>query len=174
MHKDDLQKVLDLHRLWLNDDPGGERADLRWADLQGVDLQGANLRGADLRWADLHGADLRGAGLRGADLRWADLRWADLRGANLRGVDLRWVDLRWADLRGADLDFSAWPLNCGPLNVIIDERLARQLAYHVFAVASAWLHPTPEQIDFANGFHRIGDVPPLEGGSHVDPTSLGK
>ena len=39
----DLQKVLELHKKWLNDEPDGECAD----------LCGANLRDADLRRADL-------------------------------------------------------------------------------------------------------------------------
>ena len=49
----DLQKVLELHKKWLNDEPDGECAD----------LCGANLRDADLRRADLRDADLRGADL---------------------------------------------------------------------------------------------------------------
>ena len=73
-----LKDILEKHELWLNDEKGGERADLRGVDLRWVDLRGANLRGANLR----------GANLSRANLRWADLRWADLRWANLRGADL--------------------------------------------------------------------------------------
>jgi len=29
----ELQNILELHKKWLNDDPEGERADLRGADL---------------------------------------------------------------------------------------------------------------------------------------------
>ena len=94
----DLNKILDLHKKWLGNNPDGVRADLRGADLREADLSGANLREADLRWADL-----RVANLREADLRWADLRVADLSGADLRGADLREADLRRADLSGADL-----------------------------------------------------------------------
>ena len=54
---EELEKVLDLHKKWLNEQ-GGERANLRGADLRWADLRGANLRGADLFWADLRGADL--------------------------------------------------------------------------------------------------------------------
>jgi hypothetical protein len=105
---DKLQEILVTHEQWLNDDEGGERANLQWADLLGADLREANLRGANLLGADLREADLRGANLRWADLRVADLRGANLRGAdlreaNLRGANLRWVDLLGADLRGADL-----------------------------------------------------------------------
>lgn len=49
-----LEEVLEKHKLWLENKPGGERADLRWADLRWADLQGANLR-----WADLQGAYLQ-------------------------------------------------------------------------------------------------------------------
>ena len=42
----ELQEVLRLHRLWLQDDPEGVRANLSRADLSWVDLRGADLRGA--------------------------------------------------------------------------------------------------------------------------------
>lgn len=71
--KIDLPKILRLHGMWIRDEPGGARADLRGADLSGADLSGADLSGADLREASLSGADLSSADLRGADLRWADL-----------------------------------------------------------------------------------------------------
>lgn len=47
MKKGQLQKILDDHKLWL-EDKGGKRADLRGADLRGADLRDANLRGANL------------------------------------------------------------------------------------------------------------------------------
>ena len=68
-----IQKILKLHKKWLNNEEGGERANLSEANLRGANLRGANLRGANLREADLRGADLRGADLRGADLSGADL-----------------------------------------------------------------------------------------------------
>jgi len=104
--------------------------------------------GAYLREADLWGADLRNANLRGADLREANLRRANLRGA---------------DLREADLDFASWPLWCGSSDVVIDERLARQLLAHAFQVCKKFCPPTKKQIDFCNEFHRIesGEFPKL-------------
>ena len=85
----ELEKFLRKHKLWLEDDPKGECANLRGADLRGADLRGANLRGADLYGADLSNADLRGADLYGANLYSANLYSADLRGANLYSADLR-------------------------------------------------------------------------------------
>ena len=49
---------------------------------------------------------------------------ANLRGANLRG----------ANLREANLDFSAWPLWCGSLNVTVSLDFVRQLSYHVMGL----------------------------------------
>ena len=118
--KDELAEILSKHKIWLNKEVGGIRADLygtdlRRADLYGTDLRRADLRWADLRWANLHwanlsGADLRWANLSGADLRWANLYKADLRGAVLSGADLSRADLYLADLHGAkNLNF---PIAC--------------------------------------------------------------
>ena len=82
----DLNKILDLHKKWLGNNPDGVRAELRGADLREADLRWANLSGANLREADLRVADLRRADLSGANLREADLRRADLSRANLSGA----------------------------------------------------------------------------------------
>ena len=81
MNANDLKTILEKHKMWLNDEDGGEMA-----DLSGIDLCWANLSGTDLI-----GANLSGANLSGSDLRRSDLRGADLREANLSGTDLRWV-----------------------------------------------------------------------------------
>ena len=71
MNSKELNEILEKHVKWLNNEIGGERAN----------LCGADLREADLCGADLCGADLYEANLCGADLRWANLRWANLCGA---------------------------------------------------------------------------------------------
>jgi hypothetical protein len=63
-----LKEILRKHLAWLNDDPEGEKANLRHANLSYADLSSA-----DLRYADLSSADLRHANLRHADLSYADL-----------------------------------------------------------------------------------------------------
>ena len=98
MNKKQLDEILAQHKIWLNDNAEGKRADLR-----GAFLQEAFLQEADLREADLQGAFLLGANLQGADLQEANLQGADLRGANLQGVDLHRTNLQGADLREADL-----------------------------------------------------------------------
>ena len=92
MNKEELKEILDNHKKWLNDEPGGKKADLSFADLCGADLRFANLRFANLRFANLRFANLRGADLRGADLRGADLRDADL--WIYSGDDVVWAIVR--------------------------------------------------------------------------------
>ena len=76
MDNEKLKEILERHRKWLNNEDGGERADLCGANLCGADLCGANLYGADLCEANLCGANLCGAYLRGAYLCGAYLRGA--------------------------------------------------------------------------------------------------
>ena len=53
MNHEELQAILAKHKAWLNDEAGGERAN----------LSGANLRFANLRFANLSGANLSDANL---------------------------------------------------------------------------------------------------------------
>ena len=121
MTSEEIKDVLDSHQKWINEEDGGERADLSGADLSGADLSEADLRWADLRWADLRWATLSGADLSGANLSEVDLREANLRGADLRG----------ADLSGADFDFSCFPLWCGGSRFKCDTKLVYQLLAHI-------------------------------------------
>lgn len=98
MNPDELREIVAAHRLWLQDCPGGKRA-----DITGADLVDAYLRGADLSRANLEGADLTDADLTGATLVRADLTGADLRGATLVRADLTCASIVIADLRGASL-----------------------------------------------------------------------
>ena len=141
MQKERLQEILESHKKWLRG-KDGKRVDLKDADLRGVDLKRANLRYADLRGADLRGVDLRGVCLKDANLKDADLRCVDL--------------------RGADLDYSSFPLWCGSFDIIVDERLIRQLCYHIaklkYAGNDSDIKTLLESDVFksvANKFHRV-------------------
>ena len=82
---------------------------------------------------------------------------ADLQNADLRGADLWRADLQNADLRGADIDYSCWPLWCGSLDVKVDARIARQLAYHFCRLDCddpEYQAARKVMKDFANTFHR--------------------
>ena len=137
MNQDELDAILQKHKLWLDDADGGIRADLKGAVLRGAVLWGAVLRGADLR-----GADLRGADLYKSNLRHADLSDADLRGA---------------DLRGADLDCSCFPLWCGSKGMIVDRRIAAQIAAHFCALEcddADYIAAREAILEFAQTSHR--------------------
>lgn len=101
-----------------------------------------------------------------ADLRHADLSYANLYGADLYDADLSYADLRHADLRDADLDFSCLPLWCGSLGMIVDRRIAAQIAYHFCSLVCDDEEVVRLQkllYSFANTFHRVGEVPRLGG-----------
>lgn len=71
MGAEKLSKILELHKKWINNEPGGEQANLGEADLVEADLRRADLRIANLRGADLEGAYLEGADLKGANLDYS-------------------------------------------------------------------------------------------------------
>ena len=165
--KQELDKILDNHKLWLlSGGKKGERADLRSADLRSVNLRSADLSYANLSYADLRSADLSSADLSSADLSSANLSYADLRSANLYSADLYSANLYSADLRSADLDFSAFPLWCGGLEVNIDDKIAIQLLYHFVSNVKSSPYTSKQLkslcklksiIKQANKFHRADD-----------------
>ena len=101
--QDELESILDKHKLWLLNEDGGERADLSDTNLSGVNLSGVNLRSSNLYRANLCNANLLGVDLCSANLCGADLLDADLSGANLSDSDLSGADLSGANLCSADL-----------------------------------------------------------------------
>lgn len=103
MTQEKLKEILDKHSKWLNNEDGGERADLSGASLRGADLRYAILNGAILDNADLSGANLYYANLSLASLGHVQLIDANLRGSSLCGTNLRGSNLIGADLRGANL-----------------------------------------------------------------------
>ena len=79
--KEQLYNILKKHTLWIENESGGERANLSRVDLSGANLYGVDLYGANLYGANLYGADLYGANLYGVDLSGANLYGVDLSGA---------------------------------------------------------------------------------------------
>ena len=97
------------------------------------------------------------------NMKWFDLKkWhiQALKTGNLKVC----ANLCNADLHGADLDFSCWPLWCGTSKVTVDEKIAKQLLAHAFAIVQPFMQPTEEQVKFCNEFHRIqsGEFPPIK------------
>ena len=147
MTKNELNKIIDNHKLWLKTNgEQGERADLRNANLRNANLSNANLSNANLSNANLSNANLSNA--------------------NLRNANLRNANLSYADLINAVLDFSAFPLWCGGLDVNIDDKQATQLLYHLVRNVQYSKNTSAEMkklcklksiIKKANEFHRVGE-----------------
>lgn len=97
---EELTAILAKHRRWLDEEEGGERADLRDTDLRFQDLRGerllsALLTGSDFTCSDLAGAGHRNAGMFGTDLTDVDASLADMRGTNLAGARLQGLAGMW-------------------------------------------------------------------------------
>lgn len=184
METNELKNILALHKKWLNEEKGGERADLHGADLDGicldnVDFRSANLRcvnfrnaiitNSDFRCADLYGADFCHALLQGSDFASANLKNANFVEANLYGADFLNADLTGvclgeANLKGVDFDYSCLPLWCGSLDAHFDDKQLKQIAYHLVRAGLQSKNASYETkeylrklIPFANEFHRAGD-----------------
>ena len=134
MTREDLDKILKNHKLWIHGKEGGEVAEFRGADLQGVDFSNVDLRGADLSYANLCEADLKGA------------------------------DLKNTNLRNTYLDFSCLPLWCGSLSAKFDDKQLAQIAYHLVKAGLNSENASTETkeelsklIDFANKCHRADE-----------------
>jgi Pentapeptide repeats (8 copies) len=155
MTKEELEVILDKHKKWLNNEEGGERANLRLADLRGANLERTNLREADLRGANLERADLRGANLREADLRLADLRLANLERANLRRADLEGANLKGAIHSLKRLkSISGFEYSIA----IIDDVIEVGCQTHTY---EQWKNFTQEEIYKMDGSKAIGFYPKL-------------
>ncbi len=103
MKKQEIQKLLKRHQMWLADRNAGERLNLRGATLTDIDLSMTDLSGAFLSRTDLTGANLYGTNLYGVDLTESVLVEADLTGTNLCASDLIGADLSNANLSAANL-----------------------------------------------------------------------
>jgi len=101
---EELREVLRLHKLWLDNERGGRRADLTYANLSNADLNRSYLSGAELDSADLSDANLSYTDLSDADLSNASLNDANLRDANLSKADLTEASLTRANLSNANLN----------------------------------------------------------------------
>ena len=58
MTRNEISEILRKHKMWIDDEEGGERANLSGANLSGANLIKADLRGANLSGANLIEADL--------------------------------------------------------------------------------------------------------------------
>ena len=81
MTQDELNKIIENHQHWLNEDCEG------WENMR-ADLSHCNLSGSDLSYCNLSGSNLRGSDLSYCNLRHCNLSGCNLRGCNLSGCNL--------------------------------------------------------------------------------------
>ena len=108
MTQEELTKLLEAHKKWLDDEEGGQCADLSSAYLCCADLSSANLSGANLSGANLSGANLRSADLSGAK----ELPPIEV------VPDLRSKILAAATAPGCGIDMGSWHSECGTAHCI--------------------------------------------------------
>lgn len=116
----ELQKILESHKNWLNNEGLDIGSKGQCADLSNTDLRDACLAKVNLQYAILRGADLRNASLEDANLQEAFLENADLRGANLKNANLREANLNHAHMKDADIS-NANLLDANLNNAILSE-----------------------------------------------------
>ena len=84
----------------------------------------------------------------------------------------KWLNnegIKQADLHEADIDFSCLPLWCGSLSAHFDDRQLKQIAYHLVKAGLHSKNASEETkaelkkiVNFANGFHRVGECGKIE------------
>ena len=110
MNKEDIEKIIDMHRLWL----------LEGAGRRAI-LIGANLSGASLRHASLSGANLSGANLRGATLPHISTFPIDLEMARVieQSPDLFNMS-EWHSRCGTTHCLAGWAVNLHPAGLTLE------------------------------------------------------
>ena len=96
-------EAVKAHQLWLNNKPGGKRANLSYETVSGLKLAGLNFSRAKMSGMDFSKCNLVGANFTEADLFGADFSYADLTKANFTEADLRGAQFFNANLTEANL-----------------------------------------------------------------------
>lgn len=135
MTREELRKVLDGHKKWLNGE-GGKRADLSIANMHRADLRHVDLRHVDMRGANIHRADMHHADMRGANLDYSC--WPLWCGSLNAHIDTRIaVQLLYHLMRPC----------------LVSEGVDEDFKKALF---------TPELIAWANTFHRVRECGEIE------------
>ncbi|MDH5722722.1 MAG: pentapeptide repeat-containing protein, partial [Alphaproteobacteria bacterium] len=111
--QDNLNVVLEKHKMFLEGKVGGARAVLQYQNLSGLKFYNRDLSQADFTGSIFDNADLSngtykssifyGCSLQNADLSDADFSRSDLRGAILSGANMEGIDLTSADMRSGKI-----------------------------------------------------------------------
>jgi uncharacterized protein YjbI with pentapeptide repeats len=102
--REELDRILRAHELFLSHSGKGTRADLSSRHLASVDFSNRALAEAEFTGSDLCRANLRFANLTGANFYCCEMRNVDARYANFTHADMRGVTLNGSNLSHARLD----------------------------------------------------------------------
>jgi hypothetical protein len=105
MTQQELDEIVERHKLWLEHKEGGARADFSGKDIRYVDLSGKNLWGAYFRETILIGVNFNGANLGYTDFRRAYIESTDFIGTCLGYADFRHAHFNRVDFSGASCGF---------------------------------------------------------------------
>jgi uncharacterized protein YjbI with pentapeptide repeats len=106
MTQEELSKILEKHKKWLNGENDGHRLYLSHLELKSLDLIGIDLSFIEISRSKLQGIDFSNSKLFHTNLSKNDLSFSTLYRSNLSRSDLRDCDLTLCDLRYADLSFA--------------------------------------------------------------------
>jgi len=100
-----VEAMLVLHRLWVDEQPGGVQANFSHMNISGLELQNRMLDyaifyGTNASNTNFKASSLIGAIFWGTDLSGADLARANLEGVNFRSTNMADVNLWRAQLQG--------------------------------------------------------------------------
>ena len=113
LSEEEIAGIIEEHRIWLENEFRGKRADFSYTDLEGYDFHGKDLSKADFTGANIIGTDFSGTILKEAvmnnvigvnvNLSGADLSQAELRNAHITHSNLEQINLTHADITGSTM-----------------------------------------------------------------------
>ncbi len=108
MNEQKLAIMSDRHQKYLNNEPGGKKADfsgldLTWTNFAGMNFSGANFSELDLTWAIFLRTNLTGANFSGSYLHETNFSGANLTRANFSGANFSWANLPGSNLPWSNL-----------------------------------------------------------------------
>jgi hypothetical protein len=101
VNKDELEKLLGKHRLWIDGKEGGERLDLSGKKLRRADFSDCDLKGSIFREVEAIGVDFSGADLENTSFENANVTNANFENCNLKNINICGAKMDGINLEGA-------------------------------------------------------------------------
>lgn len=104
INQEQLDKILDEHKLWLKDNDNAVKANLSNLDLSNLDFKGRDLRCISFQGANLTNCNFSCCNLANTDFSWSILKGAKLNFANLFNSQCCNADFEDAKMQGTNLE----------------------------------------------------------------------